>query len=134
MDNPDMLYIINQYVGYEKQIREKVEQAYRCAEFINNEEYTPYALRPPHSTGISLMVQELILLKYGPQLRKAICLSELEGKWDEIPNPVDNEDMDEWVRLYNYTAVRENQRRNSFYCCYLTLKKNGKKLKGGLKV
>lgn len=134
MDNPDMVNLINQFVGYEKLIKEKVEQAYRCAEFINNEEYASYSLIPPHTNGLSIMVQELVLMKHGPELRKAICLSQLEGKWGEIPNPRDNEDSEEWERLFDYTEDEDNQRRNSYYCCNLTLKKNKEKLAKGLKI
>ena len=78
MDNPDLMYLINNFVGYEKLIDEKQETIDRCAkcliylgvDFLDNE---------TQKNAMQLMAHaRCIIQDYGPTLFKTICLAELQ--------------------------------------------------------
>ena len=90
MDNPDLVYLINNFVGYEKLIKEKVDKAYKCAVRIVNEsldiEYDLIIASPKEDDRFKSLLLT-ILRRHGPSLRKAICLSQLLSRnlsWEQI--------------------------------------------------
>ena len=83
MDNPDLMYLINDFVGYEKLVKEKVDKAYKCAVRIVNEscdiEYDLIIASPEEDDYFKSLLLT-ILRRHGPSLRKAICLCHLRTR------------------------------------------------------
>ena len=90
MDNPDLVYLINNFVGYEKLIKEKIDKAYKCAVRIVDEacaiQYDLVIASPEEDDRFKSLLLT-ILRRHGTSLRKAICLSQLRNRnlsWEQI--------------------------------------------------
>ena len=83
MDNPDLVYLINNFVGYEKLIEKGQENMERMVKLIiqcGEDFMKAPALHKQMAFECMITAMETVIRTHGPRFYKAVCLAELQRR------------------------------------------------------